>query len=239
MPTVTASFGEPALVLWDVDRTLVSIAGVGRMLYERAFPRATGRPLGPIADMTGRTERAIIIDTLRLNGIERPEPFFAPLFAALGEAARELAEPIREAGQALPGAKEAVAAFLESGVTQSVVTGNIRAVALAKLGAFGLTDHLDFSVGGYGDDSGDRADLVRLARERAAARYGPAFAGKRTFVIGDTPLDIRGAHDAGAYAVGVATGGTAAADLIVAGAELVLDDLEDLAPLRAAVLGAG
>jgi phosphoglycolate phosphatase-like HAD superfamily hydrolase len=46
-------------------------------------------------------------------------------------------------------------------------------------------------------------------------------------VIGDTPLDIAAALDAGARAVGVATGSFAAADLMAAGAHAVLPDLTD------------
>jgi phosphoglycolate phosphatase len=44
---------------------------------------------------------------------------------------------------------------------QSAVTGNVRPVAMTKLTALGLGDGLDFSVGGYGDDGSDRAELVR------------------------------------------------------------------------------
>ena len=107
----------------------------------------------------------------------------------------------------------------------------------AEVHAFNLADSIDFEVGGYGDDGHDRADLVRFARERAEAKYGTSFAGKRTFIIGDTPHDITGAHGAGAYAIGVATGGSSADELKAAGADLVVSGLTELDALRGAILG--
>jgi phosphoglycolate phosphatase-like HAD superfamily hydrolase len=46
-------------------------------------------------------------------------------------------------------------------------------------------------------------------------------------VVGDTALDVAGALVNGVTAVGVATGGTSAADLKAAGAHHVLDSLAD------------
>jgi len=201
--TVTAS---PAvrLVLWDVDRTLLTAGGIGRRLYEHAFAAVTGRAPAAVADMAGRTEHAIAADTLRLNGVA-PDPELLARFHAALEALHRL------------------------GAVQTVVTGNIRELAAAKLAAFGLEARLDLSLGGYGDHSPDRADLVRLAVARATQRHGAGFAPSAVVVVGDTPHDVRGAHDAGVRAVGVATGRSSRADLAAAGADGVLDDLRDTA----------
>ncbi len=225
----------PALLLWDIDRTLVTIGPVSREIYAVAFELVTGRPLGELADMTGRTERAILLDTLRLNGVPDDESTFNAFYDALGDAARQLEGRMREAGLRLPGARGAIAGLAAEGTVQSVVTGNIRSIAATKLHAFGLAGHLDLEAGGYGDDDGDRAVLVRLAIKRAEARYGVAFAPGRVMVIGDTPHDVKGARDAGAWAVGVATGASSAEELAAAGADAVLPDLTDVVALRAAV----
>lgn len=227
---------DSVLVLWDVDHTLLSVGGVSRSIYEHAFNATTGRPLRDLASMAGRTERAIITETLKLNGIEASPALVSDFYSALGVAAQELEGEMRNAGHSLPGAREAIAAFDSKNAVQSVVTGNIRPIARTKLSAFGLVDGLDLEVGGYGDDGSDRADLVRLARERVEEKYSIHFTGKRTFVIGDTPHDIKGAHDAGALAVGVATGPSPAEALRAAGADLVLADLTDSEPLFRAVL---
>lgn len=233
------SFDGAALVLWDVDHTLVNAGGVGRVFYARAFEAVTGRPMGEIAPMTGRTERAIITDTLRLNGVSDPDALFDNFYSALGEAAEGAIDQIREVGRSLPGATEAIGCFDGGHAVQSLVTGNIRPIAIAKLRAFDLAVAIDFEVGGYGDDGHDRADLVRLSRERAEAKYRTSFAGKRTFIIGDTPHDITGAHGAGAYAIGVATGASSADELKAAGADLVLTSLTELDALRDVIFGRG
>jgi phosphoglycolate phosphatase-like HAD superfamily hydrolase len=227
------------LLLWDVDRTLVDVGPVSREIYSAAFRLALGRPLVALADTAGRTERAILAETLRLNGLPDGEHTLEVFYRALGEAARGLAERIRQAGARLPGALEAVVGMAAAGaVVQSVVTGNTRDVAAVKLAVFDLAGRLDLDVGGYGDDDGDRAVLVRLARTRAEAKYRRVFPPGRVVVVGDTPHDVRGARDAGARAVGVATGASGAAELAAAGADAVLADLTDAAALHAAVLGA-
>ena len=89
-------------------------------------------------------------------------------------------------------------------VIQSLLTGNIRANAAVKVSAFGLDRWLDFEVGAYGSDPHEeRSDLVAIARERAATKYGEPTG---AVLVGDTPLDVRAAREAGARAVAVATG---------------------------------
>jgi phosphoglycolate phosphatase-like HAD superfamily hydrolase len=86
-------------------------------------------------------------------------------------------------------------------------------VAAAGLG------HRFGAGGGFGCDSEERADLVRIARERA----GRAYADDDVVVVGDTPRDIRAARLAGVRVVAVTTGAHAAPDL--AGADAVAPHL--------------
>jgi phosphoglycolate phosphatase len=225
------SDAAPPLVLWDIDHTLVRIVGIGREIYASVFAQLTGRTLGRLADMAGRTEQAIIAETLALNGVEPPVSFSA-YYAAIGDAAYELRERMREGGQVLAGAREALAAFRAQGAVQTLVTGNLPRVAKIKLEAFGLDGFVDFAVGGYGDDGSDRAELVRLAVKRAESKYGRGYTPSHAFVIGDTPHDVRGALDCGAAAVGVATGRSSMDQLEQAGADLVLSGLSDALDLR-------
>jgi phosphoglycolate phosphatase len=122
-----------------------------------------------------------------------------------------------------------------AGARQSVLTGNIRPLAAAKLAAAGLGEHLDLDVGAYGDVHEVRAELVPVARQAAQAAYGADFGGQSTVLIGDTPLDVAAALATGARAVGVATGSFSAADLAAAGAHIVLPDLTDTSLVLAAV----
>jgi hypothetical protein len=48
----------------------VSVRGVSRQLYALAFEAVVGRPMVQLADMAGRTEQAIITETLALNDVD-------------------------------------------------------------------------------------------------------------------------------------------------------------------------
>ena len=261
-------------MLWDIDFTLIGASGVGLRLYEMVFRDMFGRKLPGYAPMAGRTDRAIIIDTLAGAGVSEPreqaDQFIARL-AALAPTGRELAAG---RSQALPGAAAALTALARYAprsdnshggadaragtsahggantdgaadesepaglcVVQSVLTGNVRPIAEVKLGAAGLTGHLDLSIGAYGESHEVRAELVHLARRNAARRYGADFAGEQTVLVGDTALDVAAALATGARVVGVATGGTTADELVAAGADAVLPDLADTAATLAAILG--
>ena len=102
------------LVLWDIDFTLVNAGGVGTRLYRMVFRDMFGTELPGAADMAGRTDRAIVLDTLARAGIPEPrqhlDQFLARL-AALAPTGHELA--VRHS-RALPGAaaaRDALAAF--------------------------------------------------------------------------------------------------------------------------------
>jgi phosphoglycolate phosphatase len=229
------------LVLWDVDYTLVDAGGMGRAVYGSVFRDLFGRDADGVAPMGGRTERAIILETLSTAGITDPARYVDAFVAELTRRAPELRATFAARGHALPGAAAALAAVAALGpaVVQSVLTGNVPAMARAKLAAFGLDSYLDLDVGAYGDHHEVRAELVHLARSRAGAVYGRDFGGQATVLVGDTPLDVVAALATGARAVGVATGGPAGAELAAAGADAVLPDLTDTRAVVAAIIGPG
>jgi phosphoglycolate phosphatase len=236
------SFVPKTLVLWDVDFTLVDTRGVGYQLYQLAFTELYGRELPAAAEqvnMAGRTDRAILLDVLARCGLPDAPAEVARFEAAMSRHAPGLADAVAARGVALPGAAAAPTALAASGlVLQSLLTGNVRAMAEVKLAPFGLTAHLDLDIGAYGNESDVRADLVTLARDRAEAAYGQDFGGPATVLIGDTPLDVEAALVRDARAVGVATGRSTMAELAAAGADAVLADLTETERLVAAVLGA-
>jgi phosphoglycolate phosphatase-like HAD superfamily hydrolase len=236
-----SSFATETLVLWDVDFTLVNTRGVGFKLYQLAFAELYGQELPEAAanaNMAGRTDRAIALDVLARCGIPDPPGQVKGFEAALSRLAPSLAGMVVARGRALPGTAEALAALAATGqALQSLLTGNVRAMAEVKLRPFGLTAHLDLDVGAYGDESDVRADLVALARDRAFAAYGRDYGGQATVLVGDTPLDVEAALTAGARAVGVATGRSPQADLAAAGAHAVLPDLTRTQHVVTAVLG--
>ena len=221
------------LALWDVDYTLVSADGLGTRLYEVVFREMFGRELTAVAPKAGRTDRAIIGDTLALAGVSRV--WVDAFLAALARAAADGA--VRAEVRPLAGASDAVAALASAGIRQSVLTGNVRPLAALKLRLAGLGEHLDLDAGAYGDAHEVRAELVAVARGAASQLYRADFSGSSTVLVGDTPLDVEAALAAEARVVAVATGSYSAAELAAAGADVVLPDLTDTARVLAAVTG--
>ena len=218
-------------MLWDVDYTLVGADGLGTRLYEVVFREMFGRELTEVAPKAGRTDRAIVGDTLALAGVSPGE-----VDAFLAALARVAADgTVTGLVRPLPGAAEAIAALAAAGVRQSVLTGNVRPLAALKLRRAGLGVGLDLDAGAYGDEHEVRAELVTAARRAARQVYGLDFPGNATVLVGDTPLDVAAALATGARAVAVATGSCPAASLVAAGAHVVLPDLTDTARVVAAV----
>ena len=216
------------LVLWDIDGTLVDCAGHGRHAFEEAFHAVVGRAPEPV-EFAGRTDHEIALAMLGGSGRQLPL-----LVEELATALERRKPAIRREGRAFPGAEEALRALAaHEGVVQSLLTGNLESNAAVKLSAFGLERFVDLRVGGYGSDPhGARSDLVVVARERATASYGEPT---DTVLIGDTPLDVRAAREAGARAVAVASGSYGLEELSAVRPDAVLADLRDTARVVAAV----
>ncbi|SHF13811.1 HAD family hydrolase [Streptoalloteichus hindustanus] len=226
------------LVLWDIDHTLIETRGVGRALYERAFPQATGKTLTTLANVSGRTELEILRKTLRDNGVEPSDNAVSHLAAALTRCYDTHRDWLARQGRVLPGAAESLAALdTEPRVLQSVLTGNLRDIAQIKVQVFGLTRYLDLSIGAYGDDHVDRADLVKIAQCNASVKGSDTFDGANTVLIGDTTRDVAAGLKAGTRVIGVATGKSSLRELREAGAGTVLPDLGNTQALVRAVLG--
>ena len=218
------------LVLWDIDGTLVDSAGHGRHAFEEAFATVVGSEPRRVA-FAGRTDHQIALGMLDGDRGALPR-----LLEEVGAALAAREQEMRRDGRVYPGVPAVLEALDDhDGVVQSLLTGNIEVNAALKLGAFGLERWLDFEVGAYGSDPHEeRSDLVAVARERAAAKHGEPTA---AVLVGDTPLDVRAAHEAGARAVAVATGLSNVEALEAAQPEAVLPDLSDTAAAVAAIVG--
>ena len=208
------------LVLWDIDGTLVDSAGHGRFAFEDAFREVVGRDPEWV-DYAGRTDHQIALSMLNGSRERLPDVLEG---LATNLAARK--EAISAEGHIYPGVREALAALHDAdGVINSLLTGNLETNAAVKVGAFGLERWLDLEAGAYGSDPHERrSDLVAVARERAAARYGEPTA---VVLVGDTPLDVLAAREAGARAVAVATGFAGLDALRASEPDALLQDLSD------------
>ena len=216
------------LVLWDVDGTLVRTAGHGRYAFEEAFETVVGRVPEPV-DYGGRTDKQIALKMLGGEAEHVPR-----VLEELADALELRAKAMRDEGYAYPGVPEVLEALHgRDDLIQSLLTGNIQTNALLKVSAFDLDRWLDIEVGAYGSDPHEeRSDLVAVARARAAKKYGEPTG---AVLIGDTPRDVRAAHEAGARAVAVATGFSSPDELRASGPDAYLDDFTDTAAAVAAI----
>jgi len=208
-----------------------------RAAYAEAFGVVAGRPLIQLPQMAGRSESEIFFDALALSGVDVRtddaaerllEPFSAELAAVLAARRDEMVSQ----GRLMPGAAEALAAVdkLDDAV-QSVLTGNSKPNAMLKLRAFGLDGYLDCDIGGYCSEAYPKGTLLRVARQRAADKYGVTFAEQATVYVADSPRDVDAAKIGGARSLAVAGGRASAAELREAGPDAVLPDLTDTAGL--------
>ncbi|MBE0607846.1 MAG: HAD hydrolase-like protein [Dehalococcoidia bacterium] len=216
-------------ILFDVDGCLISTGGAGTQAWRYAFERLHGIP-ADIGEFTegGMTDPTVgRLTFVRVLGREPTDREMARLLAAYLD--RLDVEVERSPGyRVLPGVESLLPQLVDAGILLGVVSGALEAAAHIKL-ARGRLNRF-FCFGGYGSDSNDRAELTRLAIERAGRIHGHPLGATQLLVVGDTPRDVDAAQAAGAIAVGVATGKYTAKALRLAGADHVLATLEEPLP---------
>ena len=222
-----------ALVYWDIDLTLIDARRIGARWFRAALTDVTGKPDVEIPSFAGRTDRWITAEMLRRVGRDATDTEIEQVQRRVLALAEQHHGEIAEVAVELPGVGATLAAIAElPDVVQSLVTGNLAPIAAYKVAAFGLDTHLDLSIGGYGEVSEVRADLLDAALAKARAKYGE-LAPDAVFVVGDTPHDVEAALAHKARAIAVATGRYDVAELRAAGAHVVLPDLTDTAAVLA------
>ena len=219
---------KPALILFDIDGTLLLSGRAGMRAMTRAFQETFG-----ITDafkgesFGGRTDSYLVSKALKMAGLpDTPEHHHRFRASYLPLLAEEIQHPGEGHKGLMPGARELLEALEEHDhLHLALLTGNYREAAEIKLQHFELWDF--FEWGAFSDDHHDRNELVPIAKSRAEIYDIPGEAIERVIVIGDTPHDIECARVAGARSIAVATGGYTMEQLTAAGADDVLRDLSD------------
>jgi len=220
-----------ALLLFDIDGTLLAPRGLGRRAFEGAVRALYGRLPSESFPYDGLMDAAIAERTLTLLGAA---PSQAAVDALLDEYARRLpAEAPAEAdGHLCPGVPAVLAAARRRGHALGLLTGNLARTATVKLGFFDLSGY--FPAGAFCGDAPDRGGLVPVAMARCARAYGRPFGADETWLVGDSVHDVRAARSADVRCAAVATGNTPARHLAAESPDLLLGDLADPLPLWAA-----
>jgi len=226
---------RPTILLFDIDGTLISSAGVGRRSIVGAFVERHRRDDACGFPFDGMTDRQIARRGLEAIGAMVTEEAMDDVLATYLEILRhEVSKSDATTYRLHEGVVEAIGAAEERGHAIGLGTGNVLEGARIKLGHFGVFER--FSFGGFGSDAEDRTELIRRGAERGAAHAGAPLAACRVVVIGDTPKDVAAARGIGAESVGVGTGRYTKEALLDCGATHAFDSLASPGAL-AAVLG--
>lgn len=223
------------LVLFDIDGTLLrsgdpTHARSVRLACQEFFQIDATAPIPAEVDLSGRTDRRIVVTLLAAYGIppEQSEPRLPELFTFMEDyVEREIASLVE---RVLPGVTDLLAELVARDITLGLVTGNLLRIAEAKLSAAGIWAPFvrpDGVIGGFGDASIERNDLPPLALALAERALGRAVAGSDAVIIGDTPHDIACGQACGARTLAVATGRFGVDSLSSYNPDLLLPDLSD------------
>jgi phosphoglycolate phosphatase len=240
-PTTTNRKLQPVthkhtLILWDIDNTLLYTGGAGSLGMARAFHDLYGVPDAfRRVEFSGRTDTAIFRDAAIEHGIDEDrideeiarfcDAYVPQLDAALHEV---------DGGRLMPGIRDILESLrARDDVAQALGTGNFRRGGELKLRHFEIDAFFPGTPGGFGEDSHDRHEVIRIAIDRMSNGARP----ERVVVIGDTPHDVTAAKANDAFALAVATGRNSTEELRAAGADAALEDLTDVAAALRLILG--
>jgi len=216
-------------ILFDIDGTLINTGGAGAASWRLAFDELYGisADIGKFTD-AGMTDPAVGRRTFEAVLNRKPE---RREFTRLMERRNfYLHQTVQESKgyEVLPGVNELLPKLIDGGYMLGIVTGNVEAAAHVKLHRANLNRF--FSFGGYGSDSDERGEVTRIALERASQVYGEKVERDQAFSVGDTPLDVTGAHAAGIECVGVGSHHYTADQRREAGADYAITSLEEELP---------
>jgi phosphoglycolate phosphatase len=221
--------GLPAVALFDVDETLVHTGGSGARSWKHAFDKLYGIP-ADIGAHTSAGETDPVVGSKTFEAVLGREPTrseMAPIYALY---LLHLSEDIwrSEGYRVLDGAEKTLQELSDAGVVLGIVSGAMEGAARTKLSRANLNRF--FIFGGYGSDSPDRGELIRMAIDRASQLHDGPLEPTGVVVVGDTPHDVEATKAVGVVSVAVASGKYSVAELRNARADHVMSSLSEPFP---------
>jgi phosphoglycolate phosphatase len=219
--------GGAALVLFDIDGTLVRRAGPHhRQALVDAVREVTGmETTTEHIPVHGMLDRDILSRMLRDAGAPASKIRAAmPEIVERAQALYVRSVPNLER-KTCPGVRLLLRRLAREGVPMGLVTGNLTRIGWKKMERAGLREYFQF--GAFAEMARDRAGLVRLAMGQARGR-GWRGTRETVSVIGDSPNDILAAQANRVRAVAVHTGISTRAELARHSPDLLLADLREL-----------
>jgi phosphoglycolate phosphatase len=211
------------LVLFDVDRTLIGRSQCHHDAFSYAFKKVYNVDTDiKIINYGGMTDPNIAVEVLKKVGVDE-DLILSKLDECMDVIVDYFQKNVKKDNiPILDGVKELLELLTEKGILLGLITGNLEPIAWGKLKTIDLDQY--FRLGGFGSDNINRTELVKIAVKKAKENFN--FNGK-TFVVGDTPRDIKAGKEANVRTIAVATGTYSTEELQNFGADFVFDDLKD------------
>jgi len=202
------SQGNSRIILFDIDGTLLKAGGIVRKAMGEALEKVFGTR-GGIEDtsFTGATDLGVVHKLMEKEGFATAEiaDRFGNLTEVYGPILRNKLSTWNDY-HFCPGVPDILDSLKDNGSMLGLVTGNCRVGAQVKLDRGGLGDYFQF--GAYGDETRDRAEIARLAHQRGVEKAKKDIPRDSVILVGDSPNDIKAAHDYGIRILAVFSGWT-------------------------------
>ena len=209
---------ENAAVLFDIDGTLVDSTYHHALAWQRAFDSRE------ITIPFWRIHRTIGMGGDKLVGHVAGDEVEKEHGDALREVWREEYVKIKPEVRALPGATDLVKRLASVGFEVALASSGDPEFADEALDDLDIRKEIAvLKTSEDADDSKPEPDLVEVTLEALDVR--------QAVLVGDTPYDVQSAERAGLRCIAVRSGGYSEAELVEAGAVLVVDAPEDLMDL--------
>lgn len=215
------------LIIFDLDQTLVDLTSVHDRTTREMFRHFFGvsARLTEI-DFTGKSLVENWLELSRLKGI--PEKIFKEKVSELLENYNKIFDKLlpRDASRhILPGVKRLLEELPKKDHLIALYTGDSPGVVSSVFKATGLGKYFKFCL--YGTEVATRADMVKLAVEKAAMLTGKEFKNKDIVIIGDSVRDIECGKQFNALTIAVATGFHSVEELSKLKPDYLFEDLKD------------
>jgi len=213
------------LALFDIDGTLVKGFKAHNEAFSEAFRKVyqVDATVDTIA-VQGMTEQQVIIEVLKQHGLNEKE-----IKSKIEECMRVMIDYFKKIIATdeiilLDGVQELLRQLWDHDILIGLVTGNLKPIGKGKLEKVNIDYY--FKIGGFGNDDLDRANLLRLAIERAKKYFGFEF-NNNVSLFGDAPQDMKAGKEVGVKTIGLTTGVYSEQQLKDAGADFVLENLKN------------
>lgn len=207
-----------AAILFDIDGTLVDSTYHHAVAWQRAFGRHE------ISLPMWRIHRTIGMGGDKLVGEVAGPGIEERLGDTLRAQWREEYLAIKGEVRPLPGASELIKKLAGQGYVVALASSGDPEFAAEALDDLEIRDDVSLlKTSEDVDGSKPEPDLVNVTLEAVGVQ--------RALLVGDTPYDVEAAGRAGLLCIGLRSGGYSEAELVEAGATLVVDAPEDLVDL--------